>query len=318
MGDVLTTSLDALDESGEIPNQVLNGIPLGAKLLKNVKKKKGGSVIRVPFEYGTNSTAKSFEHYDQLDMTPQTILTTGMYNWKAVAVTIMMSGMEMRANDGPEQIIDLWEARYKNALASMRNAIATMWWSDGSGNGYRDMLGLAAHVATTGTVAGVARATETWAAAKAVAGGSFASQGPADMRSLWVQVSNGLPETQPDLILMTTTIYNAYEKTLQGYEQFTRQPNTPKGGGLSPGDLGFGALTWKGAPIWWDDMCTAGVTYMLNTRYLYPYVHADAYFKPSPKKIMDDQDAWAQHLILQGELCCSAWRFQGKITGQSA
>jgi hypothetical protein len=42
--------------------------------------------------------------------------------------------------------------------------------------------------------------------------------------------------------------------------------------------------------------------YMLNTRRLFLVGHKDALFKPTPKREMDDQDAWASKVIFQGEL----------------
>src|SRR3990167_937605 len=62
---------------------------------------------------------------------------------------------------GPEQIIDLIDARMDVAESSMMNLISTGVYSDGTGSGGLQITGLQAIVpndTTTGTVAGISRA----------------------------------------------------------------------------------------------------------------------------------------------------------------
>ena len=83
-------------------------------------------------------------------------------------------------------------------------------------------------------------------------------------------------------------------------------------------NAGFGALTFHGAPVEWDDAAPSGEIRALNTNYLQFIAHSDANFKPTEKIRQPDQDAWSTHLLFQGELVGSAPRFQGVINSVTA
>jgi hypothetical protein len=292
--------MDAIEKNGDLVHQVLSGIPLFNKIKEKMKTRSGGALIRIPVEYGTNATVKSFEHYDQFTMQPTTPFTSAMYNWKAVGGVCMISGMEMRANNGPEELFDLWEGRYKNLIQSFQVSLNTMFHSDGSGNGYKDLLGLKAIVLDSGTLAGIDPTTNTWWKSKSISVGSAATYLLTKLREAWTTTGANVPELQPDLIISPATWYNQYEELVKPYEQFIRYGTAADA--KQKGDLGFQSLAFKGAELTWDDACISTVMYMLNTRRLFLVGHKDALFKPTPKREMDDQDAWASKVIFQGEL----------------
>jgi hypothetical protein len=321
-GDVLSMTVDAVYDQGGIADEIFNGLPLFRAMKERVKTKSGGSKIRVPVMYAKNATAKSYRDLDPLDTTRQSTHTTAWYDWKQIACTISISGFEMRTNSGPEEIYDLYQERYDNAVLSLQDAINTMLWSDGTGNSSKDLLGLRAIVSstpTTGTLASINRANETWWRNKQRTGGSFASQGIADLRALWVACSNNVPKGQPTVHFTTSTVYNSYEAILEPREQFTKDYASGKTG-FKAGDAGFmpGALTFKGAPVIWDDAAVSGNWYMLNTNFLQMIMHKDASFRPTDRIPMHDQDAWVVHILFMGELVCNAPRFQGVLTAITA
>ena len=315
-GDVLSSTMDAIEKAGEMLNQVLDGIPLFAKIKERMKTRSGGSLIRIPLEYGVNATVKSFEHYDQFTMQPTTPFTSALYNWKAVGGVCMISGMEMRANNGPEELFDLWAGRYKNLVHSFQSALNTMFHSDGSGNSSKDLLGLAAIVKASGTLGGISATDNTWWASPADTVGSFVTYGTAKLRSMWCSVGSNIPDLQPDLLMSVSTWYNAYETIIQPYEQFTRTGKASDSSQI--GDVGFRGLAFKGAEWIWDDATTAATIYMLNTRRLFMVAHKDAMMKMSPKREMDDQDAWATKVIHQAELVTDHRRAHGLLNGITA
>lgn len=305
-GDVLTSTMDAIEKSGDLIHQVLNGIPLFNKIKEKMKTRSGGAMIRVPVEYGTNPTVKSFEHYDQFTMTPTTPFTSAFYNWKAIGGVCMISGMEMRANNGPEELFDIWEGRYKNLVATFQNSMNTMFHSDGTGNSSKDLLGLKAIVLDSGTLAGIDPTVNTWWKAKSVSVGAAATYLVTKLREAWTTTSANVPDLQPDLIISPATWYNAYEEFIRPTEQYIR--NGTSADANQKGDVAFKSLAFKGAELTWDDACISTVMYMLNTRRLFLVGHKDALFRVSQKREMDDQDAWAAKVIFQGELVTDARR----------
>jgi hypothetical protein len=98
-----------------------------------------------------------------LDITPSDVITAAEYNYSQAAAMVAANGLEIDVqNTGKEQIIDLWEARIKNAQKTMKNQITFGLYSDGTAFSGKIIGGLQLLVAdnpTTGTVGGINRAT---------------------------------------------------------------------------------------------------------------------------------------------------------------
>jgi len=311
--DVLSTTLFKWYQTGKIPDQIFKGLTLFKYLDSRVEKLDGGDRIQIPLMVATNPTAVSYRNYDLLRMDPSETLNSAFFDWKQFAVGIFISGLEMNANNGESQVFNLWKARYNNAVLSAQSALNTMLFSDGTGNSSKDFLGLQAIVAaspSSGTLGGINRATagnEFWRN-QSLSCGSFESNGLRKMRQLWLDCSQNVPVGKPTFWITDADTYERYENTIQPLERFT----TVTGG--QKGDAGFGSLTFKQAPIEFDDAAPSGKMYALNTNVLHFVVHKNVYFKPTEKEQPIDQDAYSQHLLLMGELCTSAPRHLGVLT----
>lgn len=321
-GDVLSMTLDTEFESGKLHDAIFNGFPLMRELRDRVKKKSGGARIGTGVINAKNTTARSYRDLDVLPTTRQQMATKAWYDWKQAAVTVSISGLEMKTNNGPEEVLDLYDERIDHAVMSLDDALNTMFWADGTGNDSKDLLGLRAIVSstpTTGTLAEINRANETYWRNKQRTGGSFASQGIADLRALRVSTSNNVPRGQPTVHFTTPDIYNYYEAIMEPRERFIRDYRASKGA-FQSADAGFvdGSLTFHGAPVRWDDACPSGNWYMLNFNFLSLVVHTEADFRPTDRIPLHDQDAWLVHILFMGELVCSNPRFQGVLTSITA
>jgi hypothetical protein len=93
------------------------------RLTDAVKKQNGGERIAMPLMYGTNDTVKTHGGYSVLDTTPQEGMTTAFYEWAEVAGTISISRKEQRQNSGEGQLINLLQAKIKQAEMSMREKL---------------------------------------------------------------------------------------------------------------------------------------------------------------------------------------------------
>lgn len=112
---------------------------------------------------------------------------------------------------------------------------------------------------------------------------------------------------QPDLIVTTQVIFDAYESSLQANKRWT--------GDASLADAGFQTLRFKGATVVVDSHCPAGQMYMLNTRYLDFKVHNKRNFAFEPFKRQEANDVMQARIFWMGQLTCSNARMQGVIVG---
>lgn len=102
----------------------------------------------------------------------------------------------------------------------------------------------------------------------------------------------------PDIILTTRQIYQDYEVLADAYRQIVSNTNTSA-------DLGFGNLTFKGIPIFWDPECPSGCMYFLNTSTLEMPYDSDVWFEMTDWKWVDGTqlDRTAQILCVMNLIC---------------
>ena len=112
---------------------------------------------------------------------------------------------------------------------------------------------------------------------------------------------------QPDLIVTTQVIYDAYETALQANKRWT--------GDATLGDAGFQSLGFKGASVVVDSHVPAGQMYFLNTKYLDYKVHNKRFFAYEDFKPMETKDGIQARICWMGELVCSNPSMQGVLVG---
>jgi hypothetical protein len=115
----------------------------------------GGSSIVEPLVYAQNDTTGSYSGYDAIDLTPQEGISAAEYNWKQMASSIAISGIEEAKNRGTEAIIKLLNAKIMQAEESIKEELNQMLYGDGTGNGGKDFNGLANIISASGTVGGI-------------------------------------------------------------------------------------------------------------------------------------------------------------------
>lgn len=277
-----------------------------------IKEEDGGERIVVPVMYGKNSTAASYSGYDSLDVTPQTGIDSAEFNWKQYAVSITISGEEERKNSGTSKIIDILEARTKQAQMSLTEQLSTGMFSDGTGNGSKDLTGFEAMVLNSGTYGGINSATYTWWQA----GVSTTSTAltTADMRVGFNTASLGGKDT-PDLVVTTQTLYQTYEGLLTMTSPAI--PYFPSVGTKKLGDGGFQTLEFKGVPVVWDELTPSGTMYFLNTDHMNLTVQKDANFEVSDFVKPENQDARVAQILFMGNLTCDRRKSFYKLTNRT-
>lgn len=305
--EILSTTL--ANHMPKLVDNVFSARPLVyfLKQAGQVRTISGGAKIVLPLMYGQNDTAASYSAYDTISITPQTGITAAEYSWKQYAASITISGIEEAQNNSEEQIIDLLEAKTFQAEETITEKFDEMFiTSDGTGNSGKDWLGLEVLVKdSTGTVGGIDASTDAWW--ESYVEGTAGPLDLASMRTAYNSTSVG--NDQPNVILTTQTLFEAYEDLLQPQERFMDSKTA---------DGGFQNLLFKGAPVVYDNYVSAGDMFFLNTKYIRLVGHGENWFKPTPFVRPTNQDARYAQILCYGELTISNRKRQGVLTDRTA
>lgn len=272
----------------------------------------GGESILVPLMYGKNTTVKSYDGYEVLDTTPQEGLTSAKYPWKQVAGSISISRKEERQNSGKSRMINLLDSKVQQAEISMRDELNRMLHGDGSGNGFKDLLGLDIIVengSAWGTLGGIDRndALNAWWRNQWLGSvGAFPTFGRAKMRSLYNLTSRG--NEHPDFGITTRDVFELWEAELTENQRFTDRVANDH----------FELLKFKGMTIGWDEQCASGTLYMLNSRYLAFTCDKETDLITTPFVRPENQDAKVAQILLMAQLVASNCARQGRMDGITA
>ena len=292
----------------QLTDNVFNARPLTAHLMDKgrVRMLSGGTKIVEPLIYGENNTVGSFSGYDTISLTPQTGVSAAEYEWQQYAASIAISGIEEAKNNGEEAIINLLEAKIMQAEESMKEGFNAMFFSDGTGNGGKDWLGLEALVGTS-AVGGIdpAAAGNGWWNSYVESTAGALSQ--ADMTTAYNTVSVG--NDHPDFILTTQTLFEKYESLLTPQLRYTDTKTA---------DSGFQNLLFKAAPVTYDVDAPAGTMYFLNSKYLTLVGHSDKWFTQTEFVRPENMDARYALIFCYGNLTVRNRKKQGKLTARTA
>ena len=241
----------------------------------------GGDFISGPIEYALNSTVSSYSDTDTISTTRVDVFDRYEYQWKEVAGSVVISELEEDRNAGEGRVFPLLQSKLENLRQSLRADLNEQMHADGTGNGGKDMDGLASLVSstpTTGTVGGINRANFSFWRNQQTAGTQSAAAFDnlrASMRSIYNQCSNGVASDHPMFALTTRTVFEGYEGLLIANERFTDK---------SEGEGGFKneVLKFKGAKISYDNDATASELRFLNPKFLKLVYKTGSWMKGRP------------------------------------
>ena len=320
--DIIATTIQS--RSGELADNVTENNPILQRLKQrgNVRPFSGGNVIleEIMYNDSTTNNTNSYSGYEVLNIAPNSPISAAQFSITQYASAVTMSGLEMLQNAGKEQIIDLLEGRIKVAEAQLMNRIDTDLYLDGTGNGGKNLTGLAAAVPdspTSGTYGGINRATWSFWQSKKYSGvtdgGAAVSAANIQqyMTALAIQLVRGTDKA--DLIVADNTYYSLYVNSLQAIQRVT---NEQSAGG------GFASLKFYGGGTAADVVLGGGIgghatanhMWFLNTKYLHLRPHKDRNFVPiGGERQSVNQDAIVKLIGWAGNLTCSGSEFQGVL-----
>ena len=278
----------------------------------NVRREDGGLTIVAPLDYAENNTYQRYSGYDVLNVGASDVISAAEYQWRQIAINVVASGLELRANSGDTRIINLVKSRLKNAIRTFKNNFSADIYSDGTlANQINGLQALVAD-AGTGTVGGIDSSTWTFwrnkvqSAAAPLQGGAAITPSATTMESLmlplWLSLVRG--DDQPDLIVMDNNYFTFFEQSQTSIKRYTDETKA---------NAGFVSLKYKGADVIFDggSGIPANHAYFLNTDYLELVVHKDADMTVMDEMKPYNQDAAVVPVLWMGNLVCSNRALQG-------
>lgn len=314
LDEIVTTTLRY--RSGKLRDNMSKNIALLSRLQEreNIAPVSGGRSIVEELEYAENSTFMYYSGDETLNVMNSDVFTAAEYDWKQCAVAVKINGLELLKNSGREKVIDLLEARIKNAEKTMLNNLSTGVYSDGTGTGGKQIGGLQLLVsdAGTGTVGGINSSLYSFWQNQVY---DFSNNGVSAsaltiqdaMNSLYLATARNRDVV--DLIVADNTYFGFYWKSLQAIQRVTDDKMA---------SAGFQTLKFMGADVVYDGgfsgTAPAAHMYFLNTNYIKFRPHRDRNMVPmNPDRFSVNQDAMVKLIGWAGNMTCSNRSLQGVI-----
>lgn len=333
---IQTTTLEKL--APMVVDTVLDSNVLASRVMRAAKKW-SGKQITFSIKTEKNSTGGSFAGYDLLDTTATNNRQKMAFDPKFYYKTCSLPLDELSVNENSDRaqaVINLAAVELQGTAQDMADDIGALLYGDGTGNGEKDFLGLAAIVDDGGAVAtygGLSRSTYTTLQATDTASGGILSL--AKMDTLDDTIKSG--SVKPSLGLTTETVFSLYGQLLQPQERINKPVSMMKG---LEGGTGFTGLSYRGFPILADEKCTSGVLFFINERFLdwYALPMAETTAVPFSGSVLEGNDyddsgvkglgfswsGWIKptnqaalvgHMYVGGELISANPKRHGKLTG---
>jgi hypothetical protein len=322
VSDIIATTIQS--RSGKLADNVTLNNAVLDRLRKrgNVRPFSGGNVILEEIMYNDSNTnnTNSYSGYETLDIAPNSPISAAQFSIAQYASAVTISGLEMLQNSSKEAIIDLLEGRVQVAEGQLMNRIQTDIYGNGTGNGGKNLTGLAAAVAdspSTGVYGGINRATWSFWQNQAFSGvtNGGAAVSAANIQSYMTQLAIKLVRGQDkaDLIVADNNYYSLYVNSLQAIQRVTS---------VDEGAAGFASLKFYGGGTSADvvlgggigSQATANHMWFLNTNYIYFRPHTDRNFAPiGGERQSVNQDAVVKLIGWAGNMTSSGPQFSGVL-----
>jgi hypothetical protein len=312
--DIIATTIDK--RSRRLADNVTKNNALLMKLKQKGKIRSfdGGATIVEELTFAENGNFGFYAGYDLLPVAAQDVISYAQYSIKQAACPVIINGLEMLQNAGRERFINLLEGRMTVAESTMKNNLTAALYSDGTGYGGKQLVGLAAAVPTaptTGTYGGIDRAVwPFWRPAVVAAAGYTSATIQGFMNTLYFSLIRGADK--PDIIIADTLTFTAYLASLQSLQRFTQ---------AEKGSLGFPTLQYMMTDVVLDGgvggFAPANSMWMLNTDYIFYRPHEERDMVPlSPnRRVSINQDAEVQIIAWAGNMTVSNSFLQGFLKG---
>lgn len=260
----------------KVVDNIINSSCLPARLMGNAKAWSGESLKRA-IKITTSGLGGSFSGLDTFSTSTTETTLRMSYDIRAYEQPVVIPGIERSVNAVAEtQVVDLVKFKLEEAQIEAADKIATMIYGDGTGNGNKDFLGLAALVDDATTIDSIGgQSRTTYPVLKATRTASGGTLTLLKMATMFSAISAGsTPGQSPTLLVSNETVWDLFEQLLtptvrenysmQGYPVVLRTGGLTKPGQGLVGQAGFNAISYRGVPFVKDEKCTAQTIWFLN------------------------------------------------------
>lgn len=247
-----------------VVDTVLNSNVLFQRVVRSGKKW-SGRTLRAPIKVSKNTTGQSFRGFDTFSVAATDNRQFLEFTPSFYQITVALPGDELSVADTEDKVLDLMKLTIQSDTEDMADDLGTIFYSDGTGNGSKDPLGLAALVDdgnAVATIGGLSRSTYTTLQSTVTASSGTLSLAKVD--TLWAAVTSGAQK--PTAIFTTETGFNLFGQLLRPQERINKEAGRMKGDLF--GTTGFTALDYNGKPVIMDEKCTSGAFIMVNENYV--------------------------------------------------
>jgi hypothetical protein len=288
-------------------------------MLRKSKASASGNKVLQPVEYAEASAKGFYSGYDVLDTSPSEVFSDASYEWKQAYSTISISGKEEALNDGKERVIDLLEAKVKNAEKSIKKMFGAKLYSSANGSSDEGFMGLQHVCAVDRSMGAIDSTTHTWwdgyvsARANTPTYANLIDSTNANyIQKIFREVFGALTigSDKPSLIMVSQVVFDAYEESLTQQKRFGASDK-------SLADSGFSNLLYRGVPVVVDselEESASGKMFMINEKYLQFRHHRKRNFSFEGFQKPINQDARVAKVLWLGALTCSNPRMQGMLS----
>ncbi len=302
----------------KVVDQIRSDSPIVNTVFGVAEKKSGGKQLHIPVRYTLSDKVGSYSGLDQADYGLVNTRTRAVFDWKQYRGTLAVSNVELAKNAGEGKVVDLLSEDIKDLQESIDDDLSEMFYSDGTGNGSLDFMGLIAAAdagSNVDTYGGIVRTSYDWFQSY------YNGTAGAQSLSMWATAYDGVASGSdtPDLILTTKTVWTGYEALLQPQARYNFAQN-----GYPLADGGFPSIKFRGTDIVADEKCTSGYAYLLNKKYLHFYWLAHPKyptgkngFAMTPFEVPVGQDGQVRTIYLYGEFVTDKPRRLGALRGIS-
>lgn len=258
-----------------VVDTVLNSNVMFQRIVRGAKKW-NGRTLRVPVKVSKNTTGQSFRGFDTFSVAATDNRQFMEFTPSFYQITCALPGDELSVADTDDKVLDLMKLTIQSDTEDMADDLGTIFYSDGTGNGSKDPLGLTALIddgTNVSTIGGLSRSTYTTLKGTVTASGGTMTLAQWD--SLWIAVTSGAQK--PTAFYTTEAIFNFYGQLLRPQERITKDASTIKG---LKGGTGFTALAYNGKDVLMDEKATSGSLWAANEDYLDFYALPYKFAKP--------------------------------------
>lgn len=313
LSEIATTTVRR--RSGKIHDNIgnMNAVLYYMDKAGNVKKGESGRTLVEETDFAENGTVIRYEGSEVLNTNRSPVLTAFEYDWKQIAVAVVMNGLEEVQNSGTEAVIKLLGARIDNAERSIKNIVNGDMMSDGTADGGKQIGGLDLLIAedpTVGSVGGVSRVSNPYARNykfATVADGNAAANSTNIEKYLRKAIINtSRMGDRGKLFLLGNAYYEFLAEAMSSRQRFVDEKLA---------NLGFENFKFEGITCalagGYRFAGTSAVAmestkaWLLNTDYLKLRVGRGRFFQPLKDRDSVNQDAMVRFLAFCGNLTCS-------------